>query len=104
MARTAFSEKLAEIIKNHTPREGGGLRSDSRDGLRALGARQVVRVLVSLSGKEGLPWHRVINSKGGISLGGEGFREQKELLEAEGIWVDKNGRVNLKVYQWREDD
>ena len=64
----------------------------------------MVRVLVSLSRKEGLPWHRVINSKGEISLRGEGFREQKELLEAEGVRVDKNGRVDLKVYQWREDD
>lgn len=65
------------------------------------GARQVVRVLASLSAKEGLPWHRVINSKGTISLTGAGFDEQKARLEAEGVTADGRGVVDLKKYQWR---
>lgn len=64
----------------------------------------MVRILCSLSGKEGLPWHRVINSKGEISLREEGFREQKELLEDEGVRVDEKGRVDLKLYRWEGED
>jgi methylated-DNA-protein-cysteine methyltransferase-like protein len=104
MARTAFSEKLIEIIKA-IPR--GKVATYGQIAAMAgspLGARQVVRILVSLSGKEGLPWHRVINSKGEISLGGEGFRQQKELLEAEGVRVDGKGRVDLKIYRWEGED
>jgi len=64
------------------------------------GARQVVRVLHSSSRKEGLPWHRVINSKGMISLTGEGFDIQRSLLEAEGVEFDEKGKVNLRSFQW----
>jgi len=65
------------------------------------GARQVVRALHTLWEKEKLPWHRVINAKGTISLTGAGFDEQKALLEAEGVAVDGEGRLDLKKYQWR---
>lgn len=65
-------------------------------------ARQVVRALHSSSSKEHLPWHRVINSKGRISLPrGAGFEEQQARLEAEGIECDRDGRIDLTVFQWR---
>jgi len=64
-------------------------------------ARQVARVLHSSSRKDRLPWHRVINSRGGISLGrGRGFEEQKRLLKAEGVPADRSGRVDLGAFQW----
>jgi methylated-DNA-protein-cysteine methyltransferase related protein len=64
-------------------------------------ARQVVRVLHASSEKEGLPWHRVINSRGGISLPrGRGFEKQKRLLLEEGVYVDRGGRVDLEEFQW----
>jgi methylated-DNA-protein-cysteine methyltransferase-like protein len=67
-----------------------------------LAARQVVRVLHALSRKESLPWHRVINSGGTISLSrGAGFEAQKTLLEAEGVRVSEKGRVDLKKYLWK---
>ena len=66
------------------------------------GARQVVRTLHSSSDKEGLPWHRVINSKGMISLPpGRGFELQQRLLESEGVEFDRKGRVDLKRFQWK---
>ena len=65
------------------------------------GARQVVRILHSSSDKEGLPWHRVINSKGMISLPpGQGFELQTQLLEDEGVEFDRKGRVDLKRFLW----
>ncbi len=60
------------------------------------GARQVVRILHSMSEKYQLPWHRIINVKGEISFTGG---EQRELLEMEGIQL-KNGKVDLTVYRW----
>jgi len=66
-----------------------------------LAARQVVRVLHTLSRRERLPWHRVINGAGFISLPrGAGFEEQKALLEAEGIRVREDGRIDMKKHLW----
>jgi methylated-DNA-protein-cysteine methyltransferase-like protein len=48
-----------------------------------------------------IPWHRVINSAGRISLPGLTARRQKALLEKEGIQFSPAGKVNLKLYQWK---
>jgi methylated-DNA-protein-cysteine methyltransferase-like protein len=64
-------------------------------------ARQVARLLHSSSGKHGLAWHRVINSKGMISLPpGGGYELQLSLLEAEGVYFEA-GRVNFDRFGWR---
>lgn len=64
-------------------------------------ARQVVRVLHASSAKDGLPWHRVINSRGGISLGrGRGFEEQRRRLLNEAVRVSASGRIGLEEFQW----
>ena len=46
-----------------------------------------------------LPWHRVINSQGKISLPADspGFEEQKKRLLEEGV-VFKKGIINLERY------
>ena len=50
----------------------------------------------------GLPWHRVVNANGGISLRSNvsGMLTQRLLLEQEGVRVRK-GRVSLERYRWR---
>lgn len=64
-------------------------------------ARQVVRILHSMSGKYGLPWHRVVNAKGEIALQDEeSFQEQVWNLEAEDVLVMPNGRIDLERYQF----
>jgi len=64
-------------------------------------ARQVARVLHSSSDKERLPWQRVINSRGGISLKrGHGFEQQRRLLIKEGVRVNRLGRIDLDSFQW----
>ena len=66
------------------------------------GARQVVRALHSSSDREKLPWFRVINAKGQISLPrGSGFELQRALLESEGVVTDEFGRVDLNAYLWK---
>ncbi len=68
----------------------------------ALAARQVVRILHTLSSVEKLPWHRVISSRGSIALHkGAGFEEQKRLLETEGVKVGPLGQVNMGKSGWK---
>jgi len=48
-----------------------------------------------------VPWQRVINSQGKVSLRlGCGGAHQRELLEAEGVEFDERERVDLKRYAW----
>ncbi|KMY52683.1 DNA methyltransferase [Bacillus sp. FJAT-27231] len=62
-------------------------------------ARQVVRILHSMSRKYKLPWHRVVNAKGEIAVPDEESRElQRMLLEQEGILFTEDGRVDLKQF------
>lgn len=64
-------------------------------------ARQVVRILHSSSKKHGLPWHRVVNVRGEIALQDDESRFlQKMHLEHEGIQVNEEGLIDLKVYQY----
>ena len=65
-------------------------------------ARQTALVLASSSRREKLPWQRVVNSQGRISLPpGRPYERQKELLEKEGVRLDEKGRINLERHQWR---
>ena len=52
-----------------------------------------------------LPWHRVVNAKGGISFAPDhaNFREQRRRLEGEGIKF-LGPRMELDRYRWRPDN
>jgi len=66
------------------------------------GARQVVRILHTSSRKERLPWQRVINKAGKISLKpGEGYEEQKAILIGEGIVFNSDDSIDMKKYLWK---
>lgn len=96
----SFTERVVYVIRNIPE---GRVLSYGRIASVAgnpRGARQVVRILHTQTGKHDLPWHRVINSKGKISLKGEGYRQQKELLESEGIMLDEDDSIDLKKYLW----
>jgi len=72
---------------------------------RPRAARAVAWILHSSSASAALPWHRVINGRGGISLGrGRGFEEQRTRLLAEGVEVGRGGRVDLKRFLWEPKD
>ena len=75
------------------------------DFLSAYGkARQVGWALRRLKLPSKVPWHRVINSKGLItmSLSREGTDwMQKELLINEGIKFNKEMKIDIKKYLWK---
>jgi methylated-DNA-protein-cysteine methyltransferase related protein len=65
------------------------------------GARQVVRILHSMSLKYELPWHRVINIKGEIGIqDDEGAFTQKALLESEGVRFKGNKVLKIEKYRY----
>ncbi|OLS12394.1 MAG: methylated DNA-protein cysteine methyltransferase [Promethearchaeota archaeon CR_4] len=100
---TEFTNRVLEIIKM-IPRGQistygviAGMAGDPR------GARQVVRILHSLSDKEKLPWHRVINSRGYIaSPTVQDKEEQAALLRKEGVEVSSDYRIEMRKYLWKQ--
>ncbi|KXZ67328.1 MGMT family protein [Acinetobacter venetianus] len=65
-------------------------------------ARLVGYVLKHLDQESRIPWHRVINSQGKISvmrINEKGGNIQQQLLADEGIYL-LNNKINLKVFSW----
>lgn len=65
-------------------------------------ARWVGTQLSRLPDDSSLPWHRVINQAGRLSVdeGSETWLEQCQRLRCEGVQV-VNGRVSLQRYRWQ---
>ena len=64
-------------------------------------ARQVGGVLSRLPEGTTLPWHRVVNRHGTISLQGDSLLRQRDALEAEGIEVSDDGQLDLATCRWQ---
>jgi len=64
-------------------------------------ARQVGWALASLQDPD-VPWHRVVNARGMISIRGDTRRGalQRARLEAEGVPFDSRGRLPLERLRW----
>lgn len=71
---------------------------------RASSPRIVGYAMANLAAGSDVPWQRVVNHKGEISLrkGGIGSGElrQRQALEAEGVYLNLKGRIDLKKYGW----
>ncbi len=69
-------------------------------------ARQAGYVLAATPSGEGIPWHRVINAQGKLSIrsSGEPSSEQHQRLFAEGVIFRSSGCIALDKYQWNFED
>lgn len=69
-------------------------------------ARLVGKTLANLTPQESecIPWHRVINAQGKLSLplGSASFTNQQQKLMAENVIVN-GAKVNLTIYQWQPE-
>ena len=65
-------------------------------------ARQVGYALHALPSGSTVPWHRVVNARGTISLRSVPGAElvQQQLLAREGVRLDGKGRVPLSRVRW----
>ena len=73
----------------------------AREAGLARRARLVGRVLRDLPAGSGLPWHRVVNASGRISLrAGDGAARQRRRLAQEGVRFEGGGRIDLARSGW----
>ena len=84
LGRVATYGQIARYIDRCTPRMVGFAMAATPQG-------------------SGIPWHRVINSKGMISMRANGERDilQQVLLETEGLVFNENGKVDLAEVGWK---
>ena len=69
-------------------------------------ARQIGWSLKRLRLPSTIPWHRVINAKGEVSMsiGREGTDWiQIDLLKSEGVFIDQELKIQLRRYLWKPD-
>lgn len=82
--------QVAELLEPPT--------SISPELYRAYGARWVGMAMKACP--ENVPWQRVINAQGKISLPGEAGIHQQNLLLEEGIEFDQTQSIDFKIYGW----
>ena len=74
------------------------------DEYKSLSPRWVGAAMRNTPSGQNIPWQRVINSQGKISLPGATGAKQRTLLEAEGIEFDEKGKVDLAKFGWQGPD
>ncbi|WP_039863493.1 MGMT family protein [Planococcus donghaensis] len=96
-----FTEKALNIIKQIP---AGKIMTYGQVAAAAgspRAARQVTRILHSMSNKHHLPWHRIVNRQGEIALNDEEARFfQRKSLQEEGVEVDFNDRIDLARFRF----
>ncbi|WP_010098623.1 MGMT family protein [Ornithinibacillus scapharcae] len=101
---TSFTQTIIEIIKQIPAGKVMTYGQIAKLAGSPRGARQVVRILHSMSKKYQLPWHRVVNAKGQIAIKDEATHQEQVLnLEAEGIEIGMHDTIDLKAYQWNPE-
>lgn len=95
-----FTKKAVDIMKNIPQGKIMSYGQVAHAAGSPRSARQVARILHSMSDKYDIPWHRIVNAKGEIAIkDGEGRYTQQILLKEEGIRFEKDGKVSLSRYQ-----
>ena len=100
--RDSFFTQVYEVVRRIPPGQVATYGQIARLLGKPRAARTVGWALHSMPEGSDVPWQRVINAQGIISLDarGPGGALQRVLLEAEGIVFDEQGRVDLQVYGW----
>lgn len=107
--RMAYFELVWEVVRQIPPgrvstygRIAGFVppqKGMSERAYEVRGARMVGGAMAACPAD--VPWQRVINSQGKVSLRkGGGGEEQRAILESEGVEFDDKDRVDLKRYLW----
>ena len=104
MTTQEFSQKVIDLIKKIPEGKVASYGQIAKLAGKSQGSRGVAWILHSSSKLYKLPWQRVINSQGKISFPKDSsyFRKQKSLLIKEGVEVERDGSVDMSVYQWKK--
>jgi methylated-DNA-protein-cysteine methyltransferase related protein len=106
MAKPSFTDLVCRTVRRiprGTVASYGGVAAVLGQPRAARGVGQALRTLPD--GSE-VPWWRVINRNGEISIRGvmQGPQLQRALLEAEGVEFDARGRVDWARFGWTGED
>ncbi|MDR0562529.1 MAG: MGMT family protein [Spirochaetaceae bacterium] len=86
--------RIIEAIREVPPGKTASYRDIALAAGLPNGARQVARILHSMSRSERLPWHRIVKADGRIAFPPGELRDlQTALLRAEGIAVNDDGTI-----------
>jgi len=97
----SFSQKVKDTIKKIPRGKVATYGQIAAVAGNPRAARLVVWLLNSSSQKDKLPWHRVVNSKGQISLKpGHGYEIQKVMLLKEGVKFDDKEIIDFDRFLW----
>ncbi len=98
---SSFSQRVKEILKKIPQGKVATYGQVAAYAGHPRAARQVVWILNSSSQKDKLPWHRVVNGKGSISLKpGNGYEIQKGLLRKEDVKFGRDDKIDFNIYLW----
>ena len=102
MADDPLHEKIRATVRRVPPGAVATYGQIAAEAGAPRRGRLVGQVLKRLPGGSDVPWHRIINARGEISLpvGSDGWRQQRARLEGEGV-VFSGGRIDLTRFGWQ---
>ncbi|MFZ4834092.1 MGMT family protein [Rouxiella sp. Mn2063] len=95
-----FRQRVFQIVAAIPPGQVTTYGQVARLAGSPRAARQVGGVLKKLPEGSTLPWFRVVNRHGDISLQGEDFLRQRQALLADGI-IFSGGKIDLEQFGWK---
>lgn len=102
-AGTARSHAAIYAVVRRIPRGRVATYGQVAREARLPGHARLVGYALAQGGPPGLPWHRVLNARGTVSVRSEpgGEDVQRARLEGEGVVFSASGRVDLARHGWR---
>ena len=107
MAGMASYNQFYEVVRRIPPGRVTTYGTVARLAGRPGHARQVGYALAAVPDDEDVPWHRVVNARGEVSVrrAGHAFELiQRARLEQEGVVFDPRARIDLLVFGWPRPD
>jgi methylated-DNA-protein-cysteine methyltransferase-like protein len=100
--KQAINERIWQIVAMIPPGRVSTYGEIARQAGMPGAARRVGKALRDLPGDTRIPWYRVVNSQGRISLpeGSSSRNFQRKQLETEGCCFNAANRLDLKQYGW----
>lgn len=101
---TEFTKAVVKVIRKIPKGKIASYSQIAELAGRPGASRGVVWILNSSSDVYELPWHRVLRASSVIAFrkGSANFRQQKKMLEAEGVEVAKNGSIDWDRFGWKK--
>ncbi len=101
---TKFSAKVYKLVRRIPE---GSITSYGRCAAmlgKPRAAQGVGYALSHLPEGTDVPWWRVVNYRGGISIPGRKGRKQRALLKGEGVEFDERGEASWERFEWASDE